>query len=74
MVLVRDELGDPSVGERIDAPLLLLGLIYREVSRTMEAEPDGSTSVPSYLANSPLGVQHLEELGNLINGLTISTS
>ena len=31
---------------RIDAPLLLLGLMYREASRAMEIEPGAATDIP----------------------------
>ena len=74
MVMVTEELSDRSVGGRIDSPLLLLGLIYREVSRAMELEPGVETSAPSHLINSPFGVEQLDQLCKFINGLDFSTS
>src|SRR5882762_1290912 len=67
---IRAELGDASVVEdHIDAPLLLLGLVYREVSRAMEVEPGATTSAPLHLVNSPLGVKELAELDGLMNAI-----
>jgi hypothetical protein len=57
------------INGKIDAPLLLLGLMYREVSRAVEVEPGAKTGGPRHLLNSPLGIQELEELQTLINGL-----
>ena len=68
--IVRNDLEDSSIiNGKIDAPLLLLGLMYREVSRAVEVEPGAITGGPRHLLNSPLGIQELEELQTLINGL-----
>ena len=37
-------------GGGIDAPLLLLGLMYQEVSHSLEIEPGEGLNVPVYLA------------------------
>ena len=56
-----------SKGNNIDGPLLLLGLMYREVSRAMEIEPGGSTDAPEQLINSPFGIQQMRRIENLID-------
>ena len=65
---VTDHLSDESLMEsgKVDAPLLLFGLIYREVSRCMEVEPGENTTAPS-----PLGINELNEIEDFINGLVI---
>jgi hypothetical protein len=70
MKTVREDLGNPDVLEAgwMDAPLLLLGLVYREVSRSLETEP-GDSSVPAHLINSPFGRKELDEVQSLINGI-----
>ena len=55
---------------KIDAPLLLLGLTFQELSRAMEIEPgENSSNCPSQLVNSPFGIQEVEEIERLLNGL-----
>lgn len=57
---------------KIDGPLLLFGLLYREVSRSIEAEPDDpTTNVPSHLINSPFGIKQLTEMEKLVNDVQI---
>ena len=70
---VTDHLSEESLMEsgKVDAPLLLFGLIYREVSRSMEVEPGENTSAPTHLVDSPLGISELNELEEFINGLDI---
>ena len=70
---VTDHLSDESLMEsgKVDAPLLLLGLIYREVSRCMEVEPGENTTAPSHLVDSPLGIDELNQIEDLINGLVV---
>jgi hypothetical protein len=72
----KEDLLDHSILEsgKIDAPLLLLGLIYREVSRALEAEPGTPTDAPSHLIDSPLGVLELNKVDTLINGLSFDHS
>jgi hypothetical protein len=75
VTIVREDLANPAILEagKMDAPLLLLGLMYREVARSMEIEPDDSSS-PAHLINSPLGRQEVDELQTLINGLEFEES
>ena len=70
---VTDHLSEESLMEsgKVDAPLLLLGLIYREVSHSMEVEPGENTSTPTHLVDSSLGISELNELEKFINGLVI---
>ena len=44
----------------IDAPLLLLGLMYWEASRAMEIEPGAATDIPVHLSESPFGMCSLQ--------------
>ena len=50
----------------IDAPLLLLGLMYREVSREMEIEPEATSNVPIHLQESPFGIKEMIAIQSLI--------
>jgi hypothetical protein len=52
----------------VDAPLLLLGLLYREVCRAMEVEP-GDETAPSHLVNSPLGKKELDQIEKVLVGV-----
>jgi hypothetical protein len=45
--------------------------MYREVSRSIEVEPDNPTMLPPKLVNSPLGVKELREIERLLNDVTI---
>jgi len=67
--IVRGALWDSSVfqEEIVDAPLLLLGLLFREVSRAIEVEPGEHTKYPQQLVDSPLGIQELNEIEEVIN-------
>lgn len=58
---------------KVDAPLLLLGLTYREVSRCLEAELDAPTKAPDYLVNSDLGVKEVEKIERLMNSLDLDS-
>ena len=59
-------------GGKIDGPLLLLGLMYREAGRVQEMEPpEGDGKAPDYLVSSPLGVPQMEKLTRLINQLKL---
>lgn len=55
-------------GGKIDAPLLMVGLMYREVVRAMETEDDDGKS-PEHLVNSPFGGDQLRKLETLINSV-----
>ena len=45
----------------VDAPLLLLGLLYREVCQAMEVE-SGDETAPAHLIDSPLGIKELDQI------------
>ena len=47
---------------RIDAPLLLLGLMYWEASCVMEIKPGAATDIPVHLSESPFGIKELDRL------------
>ena len=70
--ILKRDLGDPKVPEqgKIDAPLLLLGLIYREVSRSMEVEP-GAPKHPDHVVLSKFGIKEVKKIEQLLNGLNI---
>ena len=59
---------------QIDAHLLLLGLMYREVSRAIEIEPGAPTTAPDYLINSSFGIKELNRLETLINSVQLPAS
>lgn len=60
-----------SENRRINAPLLLLGLMYREASCAVEVEP-GDTKVPVHLAESPLGIKELNKIERIFDKLLSS--
>ena len=61
-------------GGGIDAPLLLLGLMYREVSCSLEIEPGEGLKVLVYLANSPLGIKEVNEIESLLHDVPLPSS
>jgi len=73
LTMAKKAFVDDSVSEsgNIDGPLLLVGLMFREVGRAVEAEADGGS--PEYVINSPLGVDQLRKLENLINSVVVSS-
>lgn len=70
---VKEALKDSSVFEEktIDAPLLLLGLTFREVSRAMEIEEGQPTIYPQQLAASPLGIAEVQKIEELLDSVTV---
>jgi hypothetical protein len=58
-------------GGNIDAPLLLLGLMYREVSRAVEIEPGAPTDSPDHLIQSKFGIQQLNKILSLIKSVVV---
>ena len=58
---------------RIDAPLLLLGLMYREASRAMEVEPGAESDVPVHLSESAFGVKELGQIESMIGKLRLQS-
>jgi hypothetical protein len=71
--IVRDALGDSSIFEdgRIDAPLLLLGLMFQEVSRSIEIEPGAPTLHPQQLVDSPLGIEEMNEIEEMLDSVVL---
>jgi hypothetical protein len=57
----------PALG--IDAPLLLLGLAFREVSLAMEIEPGVENDLPAHLSNSPFGVREVNQIEKLLDSV-----
>ena len=68
--MVRKEMTDLSRLDpaNVDAPFLLLRLLYREVCRAMEVE-SGDETAPAHLINSPLGKKELDQIERVVNGL-----
>jgi hypothetical protein len=67
--IVEDALGDESVFEagRLDPPLLLLGLMFREVARAMEVEPGEPSQYPQQLVDSPFGIKEMQRIEEFLN-------
>ena len=73
-MIAEEDLRDSSgmEGGKADSPLLLLGLMYREVSRSIEMEPGAPTMAPPHLVNSPYGVKEVNRLETLIDSIALS--
>lgn len=63
-----------SANGTIDAPLLLLGLMYREASRAMEIEPGVETNVPVHLSQSPFGIKELNKIESIFGKVSLQSS
>ena len=72
--IAKEDLSDVTLvtSGKIDGPLLLLGLLYREVRRVIEAEPGDDSGVPSHIFNSPLGVKELDEIEGFLEDVSIA--
>jgi hypothetical protein len=70
---VKEALKDSSAFEErtIDAPLLLLGLTFREVSRAMEIEEGQPTKHPQQLVSSPLGIAEMQKIEEILDLVTV---
>jgi hypothetical protein len=74
--IARNGLGDSKVFEdgKIDPPLLLLGLLFREVSRAIEIEPGTPpTQYPEQLVNSPFGIEEMNRIEETLDAVDIPT-
>lgn len=72
MPILKKELGGSFLkDEKVDAPLLLLGLVYREVCRSMEIEPGAPTDSPNHLVDSSFGVRELRQIDKLVNDIRL---
>jgi hypothetical protein len=71
--IVKNALGDSSVfkDRTIDSPLLLFGLMFREVSRAMEIEPGEPTHHPPQLVDSPLGIEEMHQLEETMESVAL---
>jgi hypothetical protein len=75
MAILKKDLGGSLISEgKIDAPLLLLGLMYREVSRAMEIEPGAETKAPLHLVGSPFGIKEVKKIENLLKNIRIPSN
>ena len=54
---------------KIDGPLLLLGLVFREISRSIEIEPGAETDLPQHLVDSPFGIQEIQKIEKLLESV-----
>lgn len=59
---------------KIDAPLLLLGLMYREASRAMEIEPGAVAKVPVHLSESRFGIKELNKIESIFGKVCLPSS
>jgi hypothetical protein len=73
LLISKNGLQDSSVlnSGKIDSPLLLLGLVYREVCRSMEIEPGVQTNAPEHLVNSTFGARELSKISSLLKKVVI---
>ena len=71
--IAEGDLTDSAIleGKKVDSPLLLLGLMFREVSRVMELEPGAQSMAPLHVVNSPYGIKELLEIETLIDSINI---
>lgn len=70
--ILKKDIGDSSFSSgKIDAPLLLLGLMYQEVSRAIEIDPGASTKAPDHLINSCFGIKEMEKIESLLKSVSI---
>lgn len=74
--IAKEAFTDSSIveGRNIDAPLLLLGLLFREVSRALEIEPGEPSSHPKHLVDSPLGIEEMQKIEEMINEIAIPSN
>lgn len=63
-----------SEGDGIEAPLLLLGLMYREAARAMEVEPGDESNVPGHLSQSTFGVKELNKIESVLGKVRLWSS
>lgn len=71
--IFRDTLKESTVFEdrTIDAPLLLFGLAFREVSRAMEMEGRGPDKYPDHLRDSDLGVADMNRMEQMMELISV---
>jgi hypothetical protein len=71
LAIFKNAMEDSAIFEsgKIDSPLLLLGLMFREVFRAIEAE--APFKAPMELVNSPFGIQEIKRIESLIEGVSL---
>jgi hypothetical protein len=71
--IIKDALNDSAIFEdrTIDAPLLLVGLTFREISRAMEVEDGEPTNHPQHLVDSTLGIGEMQKLEKMLESVTL---
>ena len=74
--ILKDSLCKPLVleGGKVDAPLLLSGLMYQEVCCAMEMEPDAFTGAPKSLINSPFSIKELKEIEAVLDNVVVDAT
>lgn len=71
--IAADAFRDGSVfkGLTIDAPLLLVGLSFREVSRAIEVEEGEPSKLPKHLVQSSLGIKEMRKIEEMLEGISL---
>jgi hypothetical protein len=70
--ILKTDLRDlSSLSGKIDAPLLFLELMYQEVCRSMEIEPDAPTKAPNHLVKSPFGIKEVQKIESLLKSVRL---
>ena len=74
--ILKDSLCNPSVleGGKVDAPLLLSGLMYQEICCAMEMEPDAPMGAPKNLINSPFSIKELKEIEAVLDNVVVDAT
>lgn len=55
----------------IDAPLLLVGLIFREISRAIEVEEGEDSKLPKQLVHSSLGIREMQKIEEMLEAISL---
>jgi hypothetical protein len=73
LATLNDSFNDSAVFEdrTIDAPLLLLGLTFREISRAMEVEDGESAKLPPQLVASTLGIREMQKIEDMLESVVL---
>jgi hypothetical protein len=59
---------------QIDAPLLLLGLMYQEASCAMEVKPGAATNVLAHLSKLPFGIKEFNKIKSMLSKIHLASS
>jgi hypothetical protein len=55
----------------IDAPLLLVGLMFREISRAIEVEEGEDSKLPKQLVESSLGIREMQKIEEMLEAISL---